>query len=179
MAVITDEIKAAHCGYRLKSNSKVRIENKNVITLDDLKENNKLASTTGLLCETTILRKLMFDDTLHRSQDWDLYLRIAVITPFAYVQEPLYIYDDGDHARMSNKFAKLTLNEYRLKLDMLKKHKNTLYTDAFNKHVAELILPSLKDRKDKLTIFKFCVEEIGLIQTIRYLYKISLKKFLQ
>tara|TARA_R110001583_G_scaffold107231_2_gene255796 strand:- start:1068 stop:1925 length:858 start_codon:yes stop_codon:yes gene_type:complete len=176
MALITQDVKAAHCGYKLKSNSKIRLESKSLITLEDLKENNKLASTTGLLCEANILRQLMFDDSLHRSQDWDLYLRIAELTSFAYVQEPLYLYDDGDHARMSNKFSQLTLGEYRLKLDMLKKHKNTLYKSSYNKHVAELILPSLKNRKDKLTIVKFCMDEIGIINTCYHLFRLSSNK---
>ncbi|MBJ2135079.1 glycosyltransferase family 2 protein [Paraglaciecola chathamensis] len=176
MALISEDVQAAHCGYKLKSNSKIRLESKSLITLEDLKENNKLASTTGLLCKTDILRQLMFDDSLHRSQDWDLYLRIADITPFAYAQEALYIYDDGDHARMSNKFSQLTLDEYRLKLDMLKKHQNTLYKSAYNKHVAELILPSLKERKDKLTILKFCIDEIGFVNTFYHFFRLSSNK---
>jgi glycosyltransferase involved in cell wall biosynthesis len=166
MASITATIKASQCGYKKKSNGKIRIENKSVITLDDLRENNKLAGTSGLLCEASIVKQLMFDDTLHRSQDWDLYLRIAEVTSFAYVREALYIYDDGDHARMSNKFAELSIAQYRLKLNMLKKHRNTLYKNAYNKHVADLILPSLKNRQDKRVILKFCIEEIGLLQTM-------------
>ncbi|MFQ3191016.1 MAG: GalNAc5-diNAcBac-PP-undecaprenol beta-1,3-glucosyltransferase [Paraglaciecola sp.] len=176
MAVITKTIKASQCGYKLKSNGKIRIENKNLISLDDLRQNNKLASTTGLLCETTILRELMFDDTLHRSQDWDLYLRIAHVTPFAYVQEALYIYDDGDHARMSNKFTELSIEQYRLKLDMLKKHQDVLHSNSYNKHVADLILPSLKNRKDKFDIVKFCIAEIGLIQTAYQFTRIAIRK---
>ena len=179
MALMTREIQAAHCGYKLKSNSKIRIESRKIITFDDLKENNKLASTSGMMCKASILREVMFDENLHRSQDWDIYLRISKITSFAYAQEPLYIYDDGDHARMSNKFAKLTLSEYRLKLDMLKKHKRHLYEKAYSKHVAELILPSLKVRKDKLRVFLFCAEEIGIISTTLHLFRMLFYKIIR
>jgi glycosyltransferase involved in cell wall biosynthesis len=105
---LTNEIRASHCGYSLKSNNKTRIEPKSIIALDDLRENNKLASTSGLLCETKLLQQTMFDSSLHRSQDWDIYLRIAQFTSFSYIQVPLYVYDDGDHARMSNRFSQLS-----------------------------------------------------------------------
>lgn len=179
IAGITPNLRASHCGYSVKSNGKIRIEDKGTITLDDLRENNKLAGTTGLLCESSIIKQLMFDESLHRSQDWDLYLRIAEVTAFYYVRHPLYVYDDGDHSRMSNRFAELSIEQYKLKLDMLKKHRETLHTDAYNNHVAELILPSLKNRSDKVAIVKFCIEEIGLSQTLSQFIRISVKKLMK
>lgn len=176
MESLSDRIRASHCGYKLLSNNKTRIEQCNVIKLAQLCENNKLASTTGLLCETDILRDLKFDESLHRSQDWDLYLRIAQITDFAYVNEALYIYDDGDHARMSNRFSKLTIEQYKLKLDMLKKHENLLNPSAYKSHIAELILPSLKKRDDKLNILKFCISEIGITATTYHLIRLTINK---
>lgn len=175
-ALLNDSIQAAQCGYTLKSSGKQRIEACDLITLDDLRINNKLASTTGLLCATALLKKHKFDTSLYRSQDWDLYLRLAEDTDFGYVQEPLYIYDDGDHTRMSNKFAQLTIAEYEKRLDMLKKHKGTLYSQAYERHVAELILPSLKKRKDKIQIINFCVREIGLLSTITQFLGLSARK---
>ena len=171
---LSDTVKAAHCGYELNSSGAKRIEKKSLITLSDLCVNNKLASTTGLLCSTEILRRTRFDESLNRAQDWDLYLRIAKETDFAYVQEALYTYDDGDHERMSNRFAQLSIEEYRVKLGMLKKHKEILNKDAYEYHVAELILPSLKNRSDKLSVLKLCIEEIGIFKTLYYLTQLSL-----
>jgi hypothetical protein len=76
--------------------------------------------TTGLLCNTETLKLLKFDDSLHRAQDWDRYLRIAKETNFVYVQEALYTYDDGDHERMSNRFSEVSIPDFKLKLNMLK-----------------------------------------------------------
>jgi hypothetical protein len=103
-----------------------------------------------------------------------LYLRIAKETDFAYVQEALYTYDDGDHERMSNQFAQLSIAEYKVKLGMLKKHKEILNKDAYEYHVAALILPSLKNRNDKFSVLKLCIEEIGIFKTLYYLKQLSL-----
>lgn len=172
---LSENCQASHCGYAIKSSKKTRIETANVITLDDLRQNNKLASTTGLLCAKSVLKDTMFDATLHRAQDWDIYIRIAMKTNFAYINEPLYIYDDGDHARMSNKFATLSIEDYKLRLDMLKKHRKTLTPKSYVTHVAELILPSLKKRKDKNAILKLSIEEIGLTNTIVQLGRLAFK----
>lgn len=176
IATLSKNIRAAHCGYKLSSSGSIRIEKKSLITLSDLCVNNKLASTTGLLCSTEILRRTRFDESLNRAQDWDLYLRIAKATDFAYVQEALYTYDDGDHERMSNRFAQLSIAEYRVKLGMLKKHRNVLNKNAYEFHVAELILPSLKKRNDKWSVLKLCIEEIGTFKTLYYLNQLSLAK---
>jgi GalNAc5-diNAcBac-PP-undecaprenol beta-1,3-glucosyltransferase len=168
--------RASHCGYKLMSNNQSRIESKDVITLSDLCENNKLASTSGLLCEAKLLKQVMFDSTLHKAQDWDIYLRIAKITSFSYVREALYIYDDGDHHRMTNRLAALTLKDLELKLDMLKKHGSTLSLTCYRIHVAEIILSSIKSRDDKLNTIKFCTKEIGFLSTSQYLIKLASRK---
>jgi len=173
VASLSEKVRASHCGYELSSSGVKRIEKKSLITLTDLCVNNKLASTTGLLCCTKILKRMKFDESLKRAQDWDLYLRIAKETDFAYVQEALYTYDDGDHERMSNRFALLSIAEYKVKLGMLKKHKEILNKDAYEYHVAELILPSLKKRNDKFSVLKLCIEEIGIFKTLYYLNQLS------
>lgn len=173
IATLSESVRASHCGYVLNSSGSKRVEKKSLITLSDLCENNKLASTTGLLCSAEILKRTRFDESLNRAQDWDLYLRIAKETDFAYVQEALYTYDDGDHERMSNRFALLSIAEYKVKLGMLKKHKEILNKDAYEYHVAELILPSLKKRNDKFSVLKLCIEEIGIFKTLYYLNQLS------
>jgi glycosyltransferase involved in cell wall biosynthesis len=170
---LSNNCQASQCGYTTKHSSQIRVEKSNVITLEDLRQNNKLASTTGLLCEKKILKDTMFDSNLHRAQDWDIYIRIAMKTNFAYINEPLYIYDDGDHARMSNKFSTISIEDYKLRLDMLKKHRKILTQKSYINHVAELILPSLKTRKDKAAILKFSIEEIGIVNTIKQLGRLA------
>lgn len=173
---LSNNIKASHCGYLLKSNNKERIEPFDVISQADLCVNNKLASTSGLLCSKNILINVKFDESLHRSQDWDLYLRIAECTDFSYVRKALYIYDDGDHARMSNKYSSLTIAEYEKRLDMLEKHRSLIGERSYTMHVAGLILPSLLSRKDKINIIAFCSSKIGVLNTFYYLLKFFYKK---
>lgn len=175
LSSLNDNCKASHCGYITKTKKITRIEPYHAITLKELSENNKLASTSGLLCDKEILAKAPFDASLHRAQDWDIYLRIAQLTNFSYVREALYIYDDGDHERMTNKYSKLTIEQYRLRLDMLKKHKDVLTKQAYIRHIAELILPSLKTRKDKIAILKLSIDEIGLVNTASELIRLGLR----
>ena len=119
---------ASHCGYELKSTGRIRIEGKAIISGEDLRENNKLASTSGLLAKRELLLKHRFDETLKRSQDWDLYIRLSSDTDFSYVQSAEYVYDDGDHSRMSNKLAELDKKSLLFRTKIFDKNSKFFWT---------------------------------------------------
>jgi glycosyltransferase involved in cell wall biosynthesis len=51
------------------------------------------AQTSGLMLPTAEARRIRFDETLERHQDWDFFLRTAARLPLSYVQDPLVLYD--------------------------------------------------------------------------------------
>ncbi|NCP64789.1 MAG: glycosyltransferase [Paraglaciecola sp.] len=177
MTRLCDKVQAVHCGYTLLSSGKPRIEQQTLITFSDLCENNKLASTSGLLAKASLLRELRFDETLARSQDWDIYLRLARETPIAYVNEALYIYNDGGHLRMTNKLASLSIAEFRAQLAMVKKHQTSLVKQAYTQHIANLILRSIKHRNDPFLLLVMCMSEIGFWPTLYHLARLGKEKY--
>lgn len=63
----------------------------------DLLEGN-LISTQALLIERDLLYEAgLFDETLPRFQDWELVLRLSKLTPFLYINQPLFrVYTSPD-----------------------------------------------------------------------------------
>jgi glycosyltransferase involved in cell wall biosynthesis len=173
---MTQGRQASHCGYRLMSSLKARIEPFNKITKDDLRENNKLASTSGLIVHKSILLKHKFDENLKRSQDWDIYIRISMDTDFSYVQAPLYDYDDGDHERMTNKYLTMSVSDIDLRLGMLRKHREFLGERYYCYHLATYTLPAIANSKDRTAILKLTISEVGYLNTFKYLIFLAFRK---
>ncbi len=167
---------ASHCGYRLMSSLKARVEPFTKITKDDLRENNKLASTSGLIVHKSILLKHKFDENLKRSQDWDIYIRISMDTDFSYVQAPLYDYDDGDHERMTNKYLTMSVSDIDLRLGMLRKHREFLGERYYCYHLATYTLPAIANSKDRTAILKLTISEVGYLNTFKYLIFLAFRK---
>ena len=171
---------ASHCGYELKSTGKTRIEGKAIITGEDLRENNKLASTSGLLAKRELLLKHRFDETLKRSQDWDLYIRLSSDTDFSYVQSAEYVYDDGDHLRMSNKLAQLDNEALLYRTKIFDKNANFFGRKFILKHKAEYLLRALSKSRDKKSIFFLCIDQVGWYHSLRTMFLLAAnKKFRQ
>jgi glycosyltransferase involved in cell wall biosynthesis len=57
--------------------------------LDDLVRGNRLANSTVMARRTVLDAAGRFDESLPRLQDWDLWIRLAAITRFVCVPEPL------------------------------------------------------------------------------------------
>lgn len=160
------EIRASHCGYKYKSNEKSVIEPESIYAKEDLRKRNVLASTSGLICDAELVRAIRFDASIKRSQDWDLYLRLGDHTAFYYCRDTLYIYDDGDHHRMTNKYQEMSPEDIEYRLKMLDKHKDYLGKNNYDFHVMEYVLPALKKNKRKLPIIKLIIKKCGFFSFI-------------
>lgn len=78
------------------------------IRREDLFRGNALGSTSALIASREALRRAGgFDVDLPSCQDWDIYLRLRELGPIAAIREPLVIYDDGDHERISRTASKV------------------------------------------------------------------------
>ena len=70
---------AVTCGYRfLETPDKIHINETEVITTDVIKKGNKFCGMSGVTCKTSLAKKLMFDEELKNSQDWDFFVRITL-----------------------------------------------------------------------------------------------------
>lgn len=69
---------------------------------------NSLGSTSAAIVRADVLRAIGgFDPGMPSCQDWDLYLRVASTGPVSIVARSLVLYNEGDHARISNSQGKV------------------------------------------------------------------------
>jgi glycosyltransferase involved in cell wall biosynthesis len=97
------EVGGVYTGYLIvdKTSGKVidqKLPTKRGDLLNDLLISNCIGGTSSVLLRKHCLDTVgLFDDTLPRSQDFDLWLRIAAVFHFEYVPEPLYKYSIHDN----------------------------------------------------------------------------------
>jgi glycosyltransferase involved in cell wall biosynthesis len=130
------------------------------ITLHDLRKGP--FSPSGLLTRTEVLRAVMFDESLAQGEDWDAYIRLAQRYSLACVPEPLVLYNEGQHARMTNQAKVLSLEELEGRAAVLHKHRRFLGEKWFRFHLADNFLSFLGSRKGKWACLRYAFRRCGL-----------------
>ncbi|MEK6320323.1 MAG: glycosyltransferase [Acidobacteriota bacterium] len=75
---------------------------------------NVVGTPSTVICERELLSEVGgFDPTLSYGADWDLWLRLAVVTGFCYVEEPLVMYRQHD-ANMSRSVSLVESDSLRV-----------------------------------------------------------------
>ena len=72
----------------------------------------------SLMARKDLLRKENFDESLHVADDWSLALRLAKMTRFKCIEEPLYGY--RYRRQMTSSFSNMLANSYNLTAAMVK-----------------------------------------------------------
>lgn len=116
---------------------------------------NSIITTSGVLInKDTFLKSGKFNDKLTYSEDWDLWLRVAKISGFAYVDEPLI-----KVRRHENNLSSKLDNMKKGEKDVL--HKYSL--DYIEKAISKRKLPDYKNTCDFVSIlFRLNYWEKGL-----------------
>lgn len=71
------------------------------IELAHLRRGNRF-SGSGMLARSDVARRLKFDESLPRGQDWDFLIRLVASGTVRYLPEILFEVDNGPHARITN-----------------------------------------------------------------------------
>jgi hypothetical protein len=138
------------------------------VLLDDFRRGNPF-DPSGLLAKTSVLRKVRFDESLRLGEDWDAFIRIAERYTIGYVREPLVIYNDGNHRRMTNETRSLSRLELAEKSKFLQKHRDFLGERRFNFYYAAIMLSNYSDRDSKLGVMTSAVRSCGLLPVLTVL----------
>lgn len=69
--------------------------------IETLHRRNFMGGTSGLMVRTDHMKACLFDPAMKAVQDWELFLRLSVRGGAVHVPEPLYLYDDGEHDRIT------------------------------------------------------------------------------
>jgi GalNAc5-diNAcBac-PP-undecaprenol beta-1,3-glucosyltransferase len=163
-----DGADAVTCGYRfLETPEKIHINPTQVITTEVIKKGNKFCGMSGVTCNATLAKKLMFDEELKNSQDWDFFVRITLENAeFRNIAKDVYFYRRG-HNSISTEVANMPLEKVFPRLKAFKKHKALLGKEAYNDRVANQILSQIGKKKNKFRWIALSVQEAGLTATTK------------
>lgn len=139
----------------------LRTHKRRPVTLRDLRKGGFAPS--GLLAKAFVLRDVLFDETLRQGEDWDGFIRIAQRYSIGFVPEPLLIYHEGSHARMTNEAKRMTGSELEKRTAVLHKHRQFLGERWFHYHLADALLSYLAGRPDKWPSLRYAVKRCGVL----------------
>lgn len=137
------------------------------IVLDDLRNSPYAVGGTGvLMAKANVLRETLFDESLPRCQDWDLFIRIARKYRLGFLDERLLKYNEGGHSRLTNVLKDLPSRELEKRLVMLDKHKEFFGPRLYKRHLSSMLLYGIKHRPDRLRHMAYTVRRCGLTATL-------------
>lgn len=170
---VLDHCDAVLCSCYVNNKSKIKWWPKPVITLEDLKRSPYAIGGTGvLMTKAAILKDLLFDESLPIHQDWDLFIRIRQRCKIAYLNKPLVKYNEGNHARISNRRATAGPEGLERALKMIEKHEQFLGPSWSKRHVAGTLLYGFfRYRKNKFRHFVYTLRRCGSVAIIWVLSK--------
>ena len=171
---------AVTSGYRfLETPDKIHINPIETITTEVIKKGNKFCGMSGVTCKTSLAKKLMFDEELKNSQDWDLFVRITLEDAvFKNIPKDIYFYRRG-HVSISTEVANMPLEKVFPRLKAFKKHKGLLGDEEYHNRVANQILSQLGKKKNKHLWILLSIKEAGLTATSKVLFGIFEYNFFQ
>lgn len=140
-----------------------RFEGKRTVDLADLRAGRFTAGGTGVLMLTAeVAKQTLFDESLPRYQDWDLFIRVGQKCQIAYLNKALVRYNQGSHLRITNSLVQCPQANLEAQFHMLQKHKEFFGRHWFKRHMARALLYGIKHRTDKWTLLGNVVFRYGL-----------------
>jgi len=145
-------------------------EGKKVVELEDLRRGRFTAGGTGvLMARADVVKETMFDESLPRYQDWDVFIRIGQKYRIGYLNRPFVRYNEGAHERISNKIINMPASALENELQMLRKHRVFFGEKWFRWHVCRFMLYGIKYRSDKRALLSYMVRNYGVISVLKIL----------
>ncbi len=171
---LIEQADAVLCGARLKSSGRRDGSyRKPTITLDDLRRGFVFgAGASSLVVRADLARQLWFDEALPCGQDWDFLVRLALQgARIRYLPEPLVVFDDGGHGRITNAGDAATAAQLERRLAALKKHRDVIGQRWYRYHAARRLLYNLRKRPDAIRHLTRTIVRCGPIAVGRVYYE--------
>jgi GalNAc5-diNAcBac-PP-undecaprenol beta-1,3-glucosyltransferase len=140
------------------------VHNRPNVTLDDLKD--YIPDPSGLLVKASVIKELLFDESLREGEDWDAFIRIALRFTIGFVEESLVLYNDGGHQRMTNEAKDQTAPELENNTAVLHKHRNLFGEKWFKYHLARKLTSHIQGRRNKLLCIGYAVRRCGIVPVV-------------
>jgi len=150
---------AVLCGV-LVDGWRLSIHPRPTIALDDLRRGS--FEPSGLLVKAAVMKEILLDEGLRQGEDWDIFIRIAERYTIGFDPEPLLLYNDGGHARITNEAKEMTPSELENRTAILHKHRQFFGEKWFNYHVAGTLVSHLGSRRNKMASVVYAVKRCGI-----------------
>jgi glycosyltransferase involved in cell wall biosynthesis len=163
-------------------NVEVKKYDKIFVDLNDLKKGNCFAGGASvLMARSSVVKDNLFDEKLPSSQDWDLWIRLAQKYKLKYSKDPLVVYNDGQHNRITNQIPTMSISQLEEQLKVIYKHADFLGSYWFNYNQARVLLSYVNQRNNKLKHIAYSIRTCGLypvianfcIKTCRNLHRVT------
>ncbi len=149
-----------------------RYRRKERVALDDLRRNRfTTGGTSILMARADALRDTLFDETLPRSQDWDMFIRLAQKYAVGYLNEPLVRQIEGRHPRISNSIRNMGAREIEDECRMLRKHEHFFGPKWFRRHMCRKLFAGIRTLRDKMTDILYTARRYGAVNVLWWLGK--------
>jgi glycosyltransferase involved in cell wall biosynthesis len=149
-----------------------RMASKATCRLEDLRAGMPpVGGTSALMAQADVLKELLFDETLPRSQDWDLLIRLARRCTIGYVPKRLVRYNSGSHLRITNAgvVGALSNDEVEKRLRVCEKHREFFGERWYKRHVSRALLYGIRHQPDKLRRLLDAIRRCGIIPVLNTL----------
>jgi glycosyltransferase involved in cell wall biosynthesis len=151
---------AVVCGV-LVDGARLAGHSRSEVSLDDLR--NYIPDPSGLLAKSSVLKETLFDESLREGEDWDVLIRIAQRHSIGYVPEPLLLYSDGAHQRVTNETKEQSGPELERRAAILHKHKHCFGDDWYRYHLARMLVSHIGSRRNKLRSIAYAIRRCGIL----------------
>lgn len=122
--------------------------------------------SSALLARAEILKASLFDESLPRWQDWDLLIRLTECWTIGYMDEPLVLYNEGSHPRITNRARTLSFAEAENRLCVVHKHRNFFGPHWSRRHLARGLLAYVRHREDRLAHLVRTARRTGVLYVV-------------
>lgn len=146
----------------------LRLHYRTEITSDDLRRGS--FNPSSALIRTDVLRDIMFDENLRQGEDWDAFIRIAQRYSIAWLPDPLLLYNEGEHPRITNEGRNHSWSQLEKRLTILHKHREFFGERWYRFHVADSLLIYIGTRSDRLGCLANAVKRCGMMPVFAALF---------
>lgn len=154
---------AVVCGALINGRPR-SVHNHQNVTLDDLRD--YIPDPSGLLVKASVIKDLLFDESLREGEDWDAFIRIAQRHTIGFIEESLVLYNDGGHQRMTNEAKDQTAPELEKNTAVLHKHRKLFGEKWFRYHLARKLTSHINRRRNKLNCIVYAVRRCGVVPVV-------------
>lgn len=164
-----DSAIAVISSYCYRSSTRKRILKRKAISLRDLRKGSP-CGCSGITVRRNIALEQPFDESLRKSQDWDLLMRLLKLGTIACVSEPLYEIDTSPRPRITTGHKGQTIEELERTASATLKHRQSLGAHWFRYRMAWHTASYLSEDPARWQRLKEVTRRYGLLAVLHVMF---------